>query len=180
MISYFSKVFLVLISLGFVNTAFATSSTLAVLKKKPKAKKIKIQLKNGEKYKGYIIKVDDDFVYSVPRKKMVQDALDNNCESCAKVPLESIAKVYKKSKFLLILGGVLLLIGIGVGVFVFSSDGPGDRGFLLFYLLLLTIASLPILFGIGWGVGSIFKKKYKAAEAKKYLHEHSAVYYANK
>jgi hypothetical protein len=175
------KAFTLVLVLLSMNCLQATTTSLSPIGKNPKAKKIKIELENGEKYKGYIVKVDDEYVYSVPKKRMVQAAMDNNCKDCAKVPLSAIAKVHKKSKFLLVLGSVLLLLGVGAVIWAGgASNSSGDGGFLFLGLLLLILLGLPVLFFSGWGIGSFLKKKYKGAEAKKYLHEHSAVYYADK
>jgi len=174
--------------IAFTNTLCATSTTIIninnvfdtseVLKKKPKAKKIKIELNNGMKIKGFIIKVDEEFAYFVLKRKMVQNALDDNCQNCDKILLSSINKVQKTSKFLLILASVLLVLGFGLITIAVAGLRDTDRSTAVPTIYLI-LAAIPISFLIGWGVGALFKKKYKAEETNQFLHEHSAEYLNN-
>lgn len=180
-----SNLFLCLILISSTNKLLATTSTAShsnkitfdveVLNKKTRVKKIKLELYNGKKIKAFVIRVDDQYVYSVPKRKMVRTALDFNCQNCDKTLLSSIKKVQKTSNFLLILASVLLVLGFGLITILAAGSRDSDQSTIVSTIYLI-IAAIPISFFIGWAIGALLKKKFKDEEAKQFLYEHSAEY----
>ena len=144
----------VLIIILIVNSINLTKSNLDETLNYDNAKRVKIKLANKTKFKEYIIKVDSLNVYSVAKKEMIQEAVNNNCGNCRITPINQIKRV-KSSNSLrrilsLVIGGIGLIIGFITSIW-FNDTLEG--GFPFLSQLLLTIILSGFFLGLGYLIG---------------------------
>jgi len=86
-------------------------------------KKVKIKLNDKSSFSGFIVKVEDDLLYTVNSRKERKKALNNDCANCRVIPMSDIKKIRHKG---FIWGIVILILLVGVilfGVWVSAVTG---------------------------------------------------------
>lgn len=129
----------------------AVNPMLEDLKHLDSKKKLKFVLQDGTTFKGYIIKSEDNRIYSVSTRKEKRLAINNNCDHCLITNVSDI-KTIKVKKLAPIFAVTFMLVGFALALAIAAfTTAENSNGPLLSTTLMIL---LPLFLLVGFGLGS--------------------------
>lgn len=142
-------------------SSYAITPTIEATRIIESKKKLKFILKDGSSFRAFVVKKENDQIYTVSKRKQRKLALENDCANCAMTSIVEIEKIKPTKKLATIMaisfGAIVLFLFVAAIGLNYNAERNGNDSFgdVLFTSsnLYAAIVLLSLALFIGYSLG---------------------------